>query len=197
MADFPYLPLWTDAYLADTTHLRTEEHGAYLLLLFAAWRAADCGLPDDDDALARLAGLPPQKWKSMKAVVMAFWSLDKRRKRWVQKRLKIEREKASEKRGKARGSAASRWKQTKSGDANAMRTQCYPEPEPYPDKKPDGFLERAGARKNPKGWIERKTHSQALDNIIDRLNEHEHERNEGSGGIAQAPVQLLPNRRTG
>lgn len=37
MADFPYLPIWTDAYLADTTHLRTEEHGRLLLLLMKAW----------------------------------------------------------------------------------------------------------------------------------------------------------------
>ena len=28
MADFPYIKFYTDAYLADTTHLRTEEHGA-------------------------------------------------------------------------------------------------------------------------------------------------------------------------
>lgn len=145
MADFPYLPMWTDAYLADTTHLKTEEHGAYILLLFAAWRAPNCTLPDDDDSLARLTGLSPAKWKSIKPTVMAFWKLDKRRKCWSQKRLNDEREKANEKRGKARDSAASRWKQKKKGDANAMRTQCYPEP--YPKKKPNGFLERAGAPK--------------------------------------------------
>lgn len=130
MADFPYLPIWTDAYLADTTHLHTEEHGAYLLLLFSAWRTPDCSLPDDDEILARLTGLSQARWKAMKPTIMAFWKLDKRKKRWLQKRLKVEREKAVTKRGKAKDSASSRWKQTKSGDANAMRTQCYPEPEP-------------------------------------------------------------------
>ncbi len=148
MADFPYLPMWTDAYLADTTHLRTEEHGAYLLLLFAAWRTPGCSLPNDDEALARIAGLTTSKWQAMKGVVMAFWSLDKRRKRWVQKRLKKERSKASEKRAKASNSAVSRWKKTKPRDANAMLGACYPEP--YPKEKPNGFSKRAGAPK--KSW---------------------------------------------
>ena len=145
MADFPYLPLWTDAYLADTTHLRTEEHGAYLLLLFSAWRTADCSLPDDDDILSRLAGLSLSKWQSMKPTIMAFWRLNKRRKRWVQKRLQKERENSAEKSSKARGSAVSGWKKRKSGNANAMRTQCYPEPEPI--EKANAFSKRASAQK--------------------------------------------------
>lgn len=147
MADFPYLPIWTDAYLADTTHLHTEEHGAYLLLLFAAWRRPDCSVPDDDAILARLAGLSLARWKAMKATVMAFWSLDKRKRMWVQKRLQNEREKAVAKRSKAKGSASSRWKQTKTDDANAMRTQCYPEPYPYPEKA-NAFSLRSRAKKS-------------------------------------------------
>ena len=57
MAEFPALALWTDAYLADTRHLSTLEHGAYLLLMMEAWRRPHCDLPDDDRVLARLAGL--------------------------------------------------------------------------------------------------------------------------------------------
>jgi len=191
MAEFPYLPMWTDAYLADTTHLRTEEHGAYLLLLFAAWRNADCSLPDDDAILARLAGMSAPKWSAAKPIVMSFWVLDKRKKKWTQKRLKDEREKATVKKSKARDSAASRWKQKKTGDANAMRSECYPEPEPYPVRKPSGFPPGAPAREKPKGWIDRKTHSQALNEIISRIEDHEQRGTEIGSAVTPQPLQLL------
>lgn len=148
MANLPCMPFWTDAYLADTQHLTTEEHGAYLLLLIQAWRSPDCALADNDDMMARQAGVSISKWKAMKPIIMAFWKLDKRQKRWMQKRLKIEREKATVKKAKARDSAASRWKEKEKGDANALRTQCYPEPNPEPIEKPTkGFSQSAGAQK--------------------------------------------------
>jgi uncharacterized protein YdaU (DUF1376 family) len=53
MAEFPSLPLWTDAYLADTGHLSLAEHGAYLLLLIHLWRAPRQRFPNDDAWLAR------------------------------------------------------------------------------------------------------------------------------------------------
>jgi len=147
------MPFWTDAYLADTQHLTTEEHGAYLLLLFQAWRSHDCSLADDDDMLSRQAGVSLSKWKVMKPIIMAFWKLDKRRKRWVQKRLQIEREKATVKKAKARDSAASRWNNKEKGDANAMRTQCYPEPNPEPIERSEDLSQRSRAKKSPRQKI--------------------------------------------
>ena len=47
MANFPSLPLWTDAYLADTGHLSFEEHGVYMLLLMTIWRSPECRIPND------------------------------------------------------------------------------------------------------------------------------------------------------
>ncbi len=123
MANLPFMPFWTDAYLADTVHLTTEQHGAYLLLLFQAWRSPDCSLVDDDTLLALQAKVSPAKWRAMKPVVMAFWKLDKRRKKWVQKRLRIEREKAMERKAKARDSAVTRWKGKEKSDAKALRRQ--------------------------------------------------------------------------
>ena len=74
MADYPYLPLWTDAYLGDTYHLLRDEHGAYLLLLMAAWRRPECNLPDDDDLLARWCKSDRRTWKRLrKTVLETFW----------------------------------------------------------------------------------------------------------------------------
>jgi uncharacterized protein YdaU (DUF1376 family) len=53
MAEFPSLPLFTDAYLADAGHLSDAEHGRYLLILMTMWRAPECRLPNDDEWLSR------------------------------------------------------------------------------------------------------------------------------------------------
>lgn len=85
MSQFPSLPLFTDAYIADTQHLSNEEHGAYLRLIMFAWRSPDCTLPDDDGRLARMLGLTAGKWRRLKPAVMAFWTLSDGK--WTQKRL--------------------------------------------------------------------------------------------------------------
>ncbi len=48
MADFPALPLFTDAYLADCSHLSDAEHGRYLRLLMLVWLSPECRVPNDD-----------------------------------------------------------------------------------------------------------------------------------------------------
>jgi uncharacterized protein YdaU (DUF1376 family) len=53
MAEFPSLPLFTDAYLADTEHLDDAQHGIYLRLLMLMWRTPGCRIPNDDDWIAR------------------------------------------------------------------------------------------------------------------------------------------------
>ncbi len=85
MAAFPAMPLYSDAYLADTRHLTTEEHGAYLLLLMCAWRARECRLADDDKSLARITGLSPTRWRRMRPVLEQFFEI--RKGFWQQKKL--------------------------------------------------------------------------------------------------------------
>lgn len=69
----PYMPFYVGDYLADTTHLTTLEHGAYLLLLATMWRAGG-SLPDDDAKLARFARLTPAQWARIKATIRAFFN---------------------------------------------------------------------------------------------------------------------------
>jgi len=85
MAEFPALSLWTDAYLGDTTHLTTIEHGAYLLLLMVAWRSRDICLPDDDVMLARYTKLTPGQWRRMRPILERFFDVENGR--WTQSRL--------------------------------------------------------------------------------------------------------------
>jgi len=73
VAEFPALPLWTDAYLGDTTHLTTIEHGAYMLLLMAAWRSPGASLPDDDAKLARYARMTRGQWARVSSTIREFF----------------------------------------------------------------------------------------------------------------------------
>ncbi|SRR6266498_286256 len=74
MAEFPALPLWTDALIGDTIHLTTLEFGVYVKLLIASWRAPRCELPADEKLLARYAGITPTVWKSMRSIILAFFT---------------------------------------------------------------------------------------------------------------------------
>ncbi len=120
MAEFPALPLWTDAYLADTRHLSTLEHGAYLLLLMEAWRRPSCALPDNDVLLARLAGLSPSEWEAVKPIVLEFWKIDGRSKEWVQSRLKKERCFVARRSALQRDRIAKRWNKKKNDDTAVL-----------------------------------------------------------------------------
>ncbi len=85
MAEFPALPFFTDAYLADTRHLTTEEHGVYLLLLMCAWRTRGCALRDEDRMLARIAGVSSGKWRKLRPAMLEFFTVEAGY--WRQKKL--------------------------------------------------------------------------------------------------------------
>lgn len=88
MAEFPALPLWTDAYLGDTTHLSTFEHGAYLLLLIVSWRTPGGCVPDDDALLARYTRTTRDKWRKVRPILEPFFQV--RDGFWHQARLQDE-----------------------------------------------------------------------------------------------------------
>jgi uncharacterized protein YdaU (DUF1376 family) len=151
MAEFPALPLFTDAYLADTRHLTTVQHGAYLLLLMEAWRRPACSLPDDDVLLARLTGLLADDWQANKNAVLAFWERDDRTKTWTQKRLSKERSYVKKTSYKQRTAAKSRWNKEKDvcqSDAKRMPERCQTDA-PTPTPTPTDIDSVRRARENP------------------------------------------------
>jgi uncharacterized protein YdaU (DUF1376 family) len=85
----PWMPLYVRDYLADTEHLSTLEHGAYLLLIMHYWQRG--GLPADHKQLARICRLSVQKWNLCSAEVSKFFDPH-----WRHKRIDAELKKASE-----------------------------------------------------------------------------------------------------
>ena len=73
MTSAPYIRLYVADYLADTTHLSRSEHGAYLLLLMAMWRAGG-KLPANDAKLAKIAKCSAKEWEGMRETILAFFT---------------------------------------------------------------------------------------------------------------------------
>jgi len=99
-----WMPLYVAEYLADTGHLSTTQHGAYLLLLMHYWRKRE--LPDDDKQLAAIAKLPLRIWLDIKPTIQAFFFEG-----WRNKRVEAElqrRSEVSEKRAAAGAKGGSR-----------------------------------------------------------------------------------------
>lgn len=135
------IPFFGDAYLADTTHLTTEEHGAYFLLMLAAWRQDDCGLPDDDKKLARIAGLTARKWTSISNTIRGFWFTENGR--IYQPRLLKEWRFACKKSEANRKAAEARWEkqdiENKGSDGcERISDRNAPPPPPPPTEEPSG-----------------------------------------------------------
>src|SRR5690242_1841883 len=65
------MPSFVTDYLGDTMHLTTEEHGAYLLLLFGMW-ARGGAVPDNDGDNAAICRLSRRNWNLMKPRLMPF-----------------------------------------------------------------------------------------------------------------------------
>lgn len=145
MSQAPSMPMYWDAYLADTTHLSTEEHGAYMLLLGAMWRRNGF-VPDDDIDNARILGMTKAKWKRIKARLSTLLIIEndtitqkKLQKIWKNTQEKIQTNRTN-------GSLGGRPKSNKNKDMpkangyvshnpNHNRNETIPEPEPYPEEE--------------------------------------------------------------
>lgn len=104
-----WMPLYIADYLADTSRLTTEQHGAYLLLLIDYWRNGP--LPDDDAVLAQITRMSPDAWSNARSTIQAFFKQESSK--WVHGR--VEAELAKAKRNgetnstRAKAAARARW----------------------------------------------------------------------------------------
>lgn len=89
MAQFPCLPLWTDAWIADTAHLSRLERGTYMDLLVLMWRTPGCRVPNDNEWIAKHLRLTVHEVEmEVRNIINEFCQTDGN---WItQKRLKRE-----------------------------------------------------------------------------------------------------------
>lgn len=130
MAALPYIQLYVADYLADTMHLSTEEHGAYLLLIMNYWQT---GKPIPKKRLASVARLSNERWNQVEDTLRELFTEDDNN-CWFHGRIEQELEKVLSKSSKAsaagKASAAKRAaKQAleKQKESNERSTQVQPE----------------------------------------------------------------------
>lgn len=82
-----WMPFYIGDYLADTMHLTREQHGAYMLLIFAYWRRGE-PLPDDDRQLAATVRATLAEWRRLRPVMAPFFQISDGR--WTHRRIDAE-----------------------------------------------------------------------------------------------------------
>mgnify|MGYP003440052528 FL=1 len=198
MSSAPAMPIFPDAYLADTTHLTTLEHGVYFLLLMAMWRRGGF-VPNDDKDLARIVGLELSAWRKMKKRLTQFLTIEGDT--ITQKRLQKEWQYVTEKRNKnaANGTRGGRPKsninnrlEKANGYENENPNESPHNPEPIPIEKANAFSGRAGARKKPRGWVKPRNYTDAATAYLSEIESNERRRNENSNEGLGRDVHCLP-----
>lgn len=84
MAALPYMQLFVADYLADTAHLTTVQHGAYLLMIMNYWQRGK-PLPAKDEYLAQICRMSLDQWLEIKPVIAEFFT--ERKGCWTHKRI--------------------------------------------------------------------------------------------------------------
>jgi len=180
-----WMPLYIGDYLADTSRLTTEQHGAYLLLLMDYWRSGR--LPDNDQVLAQITKLSPDAWSNARAMLEQFFSIEGGS--WVHKRVEQELAQAVDNKVKnhqrAVDAANARWKKQQNdatsnanSNAQAMLKQC-PSPSPSPSKNInkyivefdlfwDAYGKKRGKPKALAEWKKLDLNDELISKIIDK-----------------------------
>jgi len=146
MAEFPAMPIWTDAFLADCGHLDDAERGRYFLLMMLMWRAPGQRLPNDDVWLARRFTRPVEAFRQeVKPIIDEFCQSDGN---WItQKRLLREWNFVKKQSDKQSARARSRWQKEKHECRGNATTGNAPTPTPtYKEKRETKVSPKRGVR---------------------------------------------------
>lgn len=108
----PWMPLYIADYLADTAHLSTIEHGAYILLIMHYWTKGS--LPSDDDTVRRITRLDKRQWVAHRDILASMFLPG-----WRHKRINSELAKAIE---KSKANSANAHKRHAERSTNAERS---------------------------------------------------------------------------
>ena len=161
-----WMPLYVADYIADTTDLTTEQHGAYLLLIMHYWRRGP--LSDDNRTLANVSRLTPKRWKMVRPFVAPFFQI----KKGVWHHVRIDQElleaakNMEKKRSAGKAGASARWSgRNASANAGAKPAPMAngsqadtPLPSPSPLPNPVTGVEKIGTPLNETafaGFIQR------------------------------------------
>ena len=152
MSTVPYFQFYPSDYLADTGHLTTEQHGAYLLLLMTAW-ARGGRLPNDAKKLARIARVSTRRWHLVGEDVMSFFDVDGGD--IVSRRMEEDYQKAVSKSAKrsasgVKGAAAKHLKTKNQALANASGLLKH---SPEPELKREAKASPKKATRIPDDWV--------------------------------------------
>jgi len=125
MAALPYMQFYVADYLADTTHLTAEEHGAYMLLLFSYWQT---GKALRIDRLATVARISNDRWPSVAETLSEFFHVTETH--WIQFRVEADLEAVNSKSVAASnaGKASARARALKKEQASNVRSTVVEDP---------------------------------------------------------------------
>lgn len=135
MAALPYIQLYVADYIADTMHLSTEEHGAYLLIIMNYWQT---GKPLQCERIPNVVRMTKERFAEIEKTLSEFFTVTENG-LWVHQRIEMDLAHVREKCEKSSESAKLRWQkkpavdevQDKKDDDNAnamqtdMQTQCH------------------------------------------------------------------------
>lgn len=154
------MPLYIADYLADTTRLTTEQHGAYMLIIMDYWRNG--APPDDDNVLANITKLTPNAWRKHRVSLSKLFTIDGGE--WKHKRIDDELKKASDNAtayaNRAKVAAEKRWNKDKISTNQAGENGCLNDATSIPQAMHKDMLgDATSSSPSPSSNI--KTHTQS------------------------------------